>query len=561
MSDKSEQSFEKRKNWIKNAIIIFLVVLLILTFFSNTIMNYSLPQVVVQYVENGTITTKVRGSGTVESGDPYNVMVKETRTISGVAVKVGDVVEEGQVLVYLAEGDSTELKTAKKALDDAQDAYDLAVLTRYGDAAKADSTAIVSLNDYKNQLAAARAAVDAAQVNVDTYQKQYDEASAFATALTNQSSLETAYASATNEAKNLATATAEKTAAQSNVDAIQAEYDFWNSTVDVSGNTGVTINDTYYSTAEVNAKVTELYTKLLNAKADLAEKTAAYNSAVSANAKKTSEYTNGSSSLAQRLAEANIAVAEKKALLDGATTQLKTCQTDLENLITDMQANYALLQKAEAVAAAKEELAEVEAKTASGEVTSPIAGKVTTVNAVSGKDTDASTPVVVLQPEGQGYVLSMSVTNEQAKLVSVGDMGELVNGWWYDDVVAKVTGKRADPSAPSQKTLITFDISGESISAGQSLTLSVGSHSASFDTIVPNSAVHEDNNGKFVLVCESKSTPLGNRYTAVRYDVTVLAKDDTKTAITSALSGYEYVITTSTKPIKSGDQVRLPENN
>ena len=34
-----------RRDWVKNAIIIFLAVLLVLTFFSNTIMNYSLPEV------------------------------------------------------------------------------------------------------------------------------------------------------------------------------------------------------------------------------------------------------------------------------------------------------------------------------------------------------------------------------------------------------------------------------------------------------------------------------------------------------------------------------------
>ena len=35
----------KKRAWIKNAIIIFLAVMLLLTFFSNTILNYSLPEV------------------------------------------------------------------------------------------------------------------------------------------------------------------------------------------------------------------------------------------------------------------------------------------------------------------------------------------------------------------------------------------------------------------------------------------------------------------------------------------------------------------------------------
>lgn len=68
--------------------------------FSNTFMNYSLPEVAAQYVQSGTITAKIRGTGTVESGDPYNVKINETRTISSVLVKTGDKVEKGAPYCY-----------------------------------------------------------------------------------------------------------------------------------------------------------------------------------------------------------------------------------------------------------------------------------------------------------------------------------------------------------------------------------------------------------------------------------------------------------------------------
>ena len=41
-------------------------------------------------MQSGTITAKIRGSGVVESSDPYNVEVKESRKVAEVAVKVGD---------------------------------------------------------------------------------------------------------------------------------------------------------------------------------------------------------------------------------------------------------------------------------------------------------------------------------------------------------------------------------------------------------------------------------------------------------------------------------------
>ena len=60
-----EETKPKNRAWVKDAAIVFLVVLLVLTFFSNTIMNHSLPEVATQMVTDGTITAKVRGTGSV----------------------------------------------------------------------------------------------------------------------------------------------------------------------------------------------------------------------------------------------------------------------------------------------------------------------------------------------------------------------------------------------------------------------------------------------------------------------------------------------------------------
>ena len=93
-----EKKTVSRKDMIKNLAIIFLGLMLVLTFFSNTIMNYSLPEVATDTVQPGSITAKIRGTGTIASDDPYQVSVQESRVISGVAVKQGDTVEKDQVL-------------------------------------------------------------------------------------------------------------------------------------------------------------------------------------------------------------------------------------------------------------------------------------------------------------------------------------------------------------------------------------------------------------------------------------------------------------------------------
>ena len=63
----NEEKKINRKDWIKNAAIVFLSVMLVLTFFSNTILNYSLPEVATVMIEPGSVTSRIRGTGTLTS--------------------------------------------------------------------------------------------------------------------------------------------------------------------------------------------------------------------------------------------------------------------------------------------------------------------------------------------------------------------------------------------------------------------------------------------------------------------------------------------------------------
>ena len=119
----------KKREWVKNAAIIFLSVMLVLTFFSNTIMNYSLPEVSTQYVMSGSINEKIRGSGTVSVNEEYIVETEQSRKIDTVCVKVGDTVNAGDVLFILGAGDSAELDMARETLEDMELAYQIELLS------------------------------------------------------------------------------------------------------------------------------------------------------------------------------------------------------------------------------------------------------------------------------------------------------------------------------------------------------------------------------------------------------------------------------------------------
>ena len=70
-----EKQHIARKKWVKRFAIVFFVVLLLLTFFSNTIMNHSLPQVATQAIESDSVSSKIRGTGTIESGEAKEVAI------------------------------------------------------------------------------------------------------------------------------------------------------------------------------------------------------------------------------------------------------------------------------------------------------------------------------------------------------------------------------------------------------------------------------------------------------------------------------------------------------
>ena len=106
----------KKRELIKTIAIVFLAVLLVLTFFSNTIMNRSLAEVSTTLVTSGTINARIRGSGTVSANESYEVVLDQTREVRSVCVKVGDTVNQGDLLFVLGDVESQELKDAQEQL-------------------------------------------------------------------------------------------------------------------------------------------------------------------------------------------------------------------------------------------------------------------------------------------------------------------------------------------------------------------------------------------------------------------------------------------------------------
>ncbi len=691
----------KRREWVKNAAIIFLSIMLVLTFFSNTIMNYSLPEVATEYVQRGTITEKVRGTGNITATDPYNVSIEESRIISSVAVKSGDEVKKGDVLFYLEDEESTELLDAEKELNSLILAYQLAVITEsmeVGTVSNIENDNTLSLTQKQRTLQNAMAAVDAAQAEYDSAtlqvasankelgyignqvvdttnernavsnaQKESNKASqevanaqANATkatenvtiaennVLVKESELEAAKAevesmqSLKNEVNNYETTLQSKResvdTAQNNFnkaesdlntaegdlqrlkDALQqwkdenpspsdpeeegrkieairtqdewvgqkrAEYEEAKSILEAAKqdyesfeNSYPSLQDQYISMggdeklnqllANAAAKENELAQAnqdVVSAKNQVSEANKEVADKQSEQSSKASAVTDAQQALTEKENSNDNSVAKANAsnqLLDAqdrqakAQTALDKAKEELTNIQKELLAEINLESQNDAIELQMEKIEKLKEKSVGATVEAPVDGMVMSLDKVAGDKTEPAETIAVIQVAGKGFTLAFSATTEQARKLSVGDIAELQNAWYYDNVKATLASIKPDPDDPAQKKLLTFNVEGD-VQAGQSLSLSVGQRSSEYELVVPNSAVREDNNGKFILIVESKSSPLGNRYIATRVDVEVLASDDTHTAISAGLYGHEYVITTATKPVEAGKQVRLTD--
>lgn len=692
----NQEEGRKRKDWVKNAAIVFLTIMLALTFFSNTIMNYSLPEVATQYVESGTITAKVRGTGNVEAADPYNVVAKESRVISSVAVKQGDEVEKDQVIYYLEDAESEELTNAQKELEELKLTY---MKGLFGNNVSSDIISKVAsgrtdgfsalqtkVADMQNRLDAAQARVKECQdtleritlqstinsndATVNTIPEENEKAQA-TTDLTNAQTAEAnaeaefnrekaeriaelnsrieekqkqiadlktlisgAEAIANENSANLAPSPSPSIAppsgsgadssggSMSSPSGIQAMRDresaarielnkkletlnaavnasftadeaySWSNSVDwgsldsnpeaqialqdfriayadykiasdllndaVGTLTGYSsnqeqLNNLNYELQELQARLNRVNAASYSPGDSVKDAQAKLNQADKNLSDKTNANKQASAAYQNQIANAEAALKNAQAVYD-------LLKEERDEMNADINAELDLTKVSNDIEQKEAEIAKLTEKSMGAAITAPVAGTVTSLAYVAGETTKPEEPAAVLQAEGKGYTLKISVTNEQARKVQVGDTAELQNAWYYDDVQVILAGIKPDPENPGQKKILEFDVTGSSIQSGQSLSISVGQRSSEYEFVVPNSAVREDNNGKFILIVESKSGPLSNRYIATRVDVEVIASDDNYTAISAGLYGYEYVITTSTKPVEAGKQVRLNES-
>lgn len=627
----------KRREWVKTAAIIFLVVLLVLTFFSNTIMNRSLPEVATQSVQSGSINARIRGSGTVAANETYDVTISQTRKIASVLVKVGQTVEAGDNLFLLDSMESSDLTTARTELENMELTYEKGLVDAAKTAAQSNREIQLAQQKLEEAQAVARqygslSASQIAQEKAAAEQKKKSMTRELDDLTKSKQKAEKEKADASTGITELETKVGTVGKLKDAVDTLKSDEYLYRADSDtllafakhlltkgLAGLYGETpdqvasalaknksayndaVNlcsgDIIYDTGTTVASIADSHSALSTAYTTLVSDQAAldalnpnemdfdittggvvdndkvhrvYDAAFRELEQKKSEISKYDTIIEQydnSITTLNNAIEDQTDYitdLDAATSSanaVKDAKDELERLVFEQglpdSSDLQVQADKEAIEKKKEEIKKLEADAEGGEVTAKVSGVIGAINVTAGNTIGPEQALATIQVVDRGYTIKISVTADQAKKVRVGDKADLVN-YWGGDIDATLENIANDPSKPGKGKLLVFRLSGE-VEPDTNLTLSIGQKSANYDCLVPNSAVRSDSNGSFVLAVVVKSSPLGNRYTATRVDVKVLASDDTMSAV-SGLSQGDFVITTSTKPIEAGTLVRLAEN-
>ncbi|MCQ2465049.1 MAG: HlyD family efflux transporter periplasmic adaptor subunit [Oscillospiraceae bacterium] len=602
-----------RREWVKNIIIVFLLIMLVLTFFSNTIMNYSLPEVSVSRMSRDKVSRTFKLDLLVEANKTYSVTADESRDIKRVAVRRGQKVTEGQTLFFLEEiKDSTEARQLQETLDAEKAAYEKALISASEDYFSLNQ-AVQIARDKLNQAIedknraesepkedpsavrenmAKKAKLEAdleklqneeySSLSSDTYGRLSDAHKAFVKAESEYKTAENTLNSLREEYLKLAPSGSvkplERGIEEQKLKLTQMKSDLSKASDEASKNAlskeieSLELQIKYAEEDLTDAK--KLADSASKAETVLAEKEKTFSAAAGELEKKkneTAEY------LDSEIAKLGSSGSDGYDSLPGGSAgmeinydeQIRTARYELDAAVNALSQQRAqdgaenarneveLSSQRKKIAQLEEDLEKLLSKQSSTEIKAPVDGVVEEVKFTSGQTFAENEELMVLNISDDGFTATAGgITAEQSKSLSKGKEAKVTDG----NGKVKVTVRSiAKDQSDSSKFKVTFNIEGD-VTAGQTIKAELGDAPASYDRVVPRNAVNNDSSGDFVYVVKSKSTPLGNRYIVDKVQVTVIAQDDTQCAVNGDFGdSADYIITASSRPFIAGDQVRFAQ--
>ena len=545
----------KRAKVIK-AMIAFVAILAVLTFFSNTIMNMTIPKVLGSYASRGNLSYSNSAKGKVVVDNMTEIKGLEGRVVDEIKVTSYDVVKKGDTILTLKPIEDDETLATKKELlktSERKKAYEARQpkkSTDFSGEIDAINSAKTTLSEAKDTLKKVQNKKNVANSN----QKIIDEESV------KEVSLEAAVSAAAKTVEDLKTQIDKIKAEKAPLDAQIIVYQETNTpepTEDELLNNStpyaILVNKVKEKEEEIKkieAQLTPAEERMEEASADLAECKGKIETAKNAIADlddlpSEASAKNAVSSAQTALNEANKRYSDAKTTASIEADQAKDDAKDLDEEIAKLKAEIAKLEEAAKIT----------------EIKAPAAGYVYNLAVSAGDNLTAKTTVGYILPESNRECsVTFSFETKTAQNIWAGQQLEVTSGFIQG---CTVMSKKPDPDNPRGSMLVKCRVEGNESWPDEEVTVNAGRGNDNYKCVVSSSAVNEDNSGHFVYAIIGSSTPLGDKYTVKRIDVSVEATDGAYSAITSnngELDKYDVMIVIrSEKPLEDGQRVRLED--
>ena len=579
----------RRKKVIK-AMIAFVVILALLTFFSNTIMNLTIPKVMGTYASRGNLSYSNSAKGKITVDNQTEVKGLDGRTVDKVLVTNYDSVEVGDTILTLKSVEESEdlqtkkdrLKTlereaeyeertpssndfttyydsinlAKATLSDAEDTLDM-VLNR--DDVEAENKKII--DDESAKAVSLEASVSAAAKTVEDIKKDIAAIDAAIKPLKSQIDVYVALGTPTPTPTPVPGTEEEETGTEPGTELPEGVSPTPTPVPNLDPD-GLDKDSPTYEMDKLLFKISQYeeekkalesqldaaQQRLDEAAAELAECQGKIQDAKSAIAALATLPSETSARNAVNTAQNAVNSAQKS--LSDALTQAGISEDKARDLAEDRDEEIAKLKK---------DIAELEKQAKITEITAPVSGYIYNIAVSSGDTLTAKTLVTYIIPmTDRNCSVSFTFSAQAAQNIWVGMQLEVTSGF-IDGCT--VTSIKPDPSNPRGYKIVKCMVEGNDAWPDEEITVNAGRGNDNYKCVVPSSAVSEDNNGSFVYVIVGSSTPLGDKYTVKRVDVTVEATDGSACAIKGeGLDKYDVMIVVrAEKPLEDGQRVRLED--
>ena len=475
--EKEEKSPAKRRELIKTLIILFLAVMLVLTFFSNTIMNKSLPEISTEQVASGKLTERIRDTGVVESNQSYEVKTDANRVIEKIHVKQGQEVHKDDVLFTVNAVGSEALELAESDYDKAKLEYETALLKEPLDYSE-DNQEIKAARDEINALIAKR---DAARNNAGTLAAEKERYKANKAEYTRLSALQTrletavkainsdmydeadpefigelpslysAYSAAEEEYKAAYALYEKALDTNENVEITKADADAKQAVRDSANNT--------YSEAK-SSKRSELTSRL----SEVSDEASRLNGEIEA-------YTDSMTESAGTESYETLAasVIEKQNMLEKKIIELNN--TKKSDSIKEKQTDLSIESLKKNMEKKKEKYEKLKKESKATEIKSKYDGVVSLINVKTDDKTVEEMALATIDLVDQGYTVKLTVDADKLKKVKKGVTADIMNNY-SGDVEAVLSEIKSNPKAGAKKKDLIFSVTGN-VESGDTLDISI----------------------------------------------------------------------------------------